>query len=510
MHVTGTWHHARMGYDLSGRLVVGVASSALFDLTESDRVFRTQGEAAYRDFQERHRDDALAPGVAFGFVRRLLALNDLAPSADDPLVEVIVMSRNSPETGLRVMRSVRHHDLDITRAVFRQGRSPHEFIRPLHVDLFLSADERSVRDAVELGLPAGYVLDPTFADEEGDELRIAFDFDGVLADDSSERRYQDGGLASFREHEVLNADVPLGRGPLRELLVGIHRVQVVERERHAIDPSYRPRVHVSLVTARSAPAHERAVATLSSWGVTVDDAFFLGGVDKGGVLEVLRPHIFFDDQRAVVEAARRVAPSVHVPYGELNRGVLPADPALDARPTRAADVAPPAPGRREAATPPAPGASAERDADDERPAQGSAGERPTPDPAVERTAEGGRAAGTGTRELPLVRSVPGIGGPGLAGIAAGVPTAEPTPAPEGEKTAPAPDARADVASPAAPGDEQADAPTDAASPAPSGTTLLSRRDARPGAPDRVSVLGPAGEPKPLPVRPSSNGGARHH
>ncbi|MGO1336787.1 MAG: 5'-nucleotidase, partial [Cellulosimicrobium funkei] len=207
-----------MGYDLSGRLVVGVASSALFDLTESDRVFRTQGEAAYRDFQERHRDDALAPGVAFGFVRRLLALNDLAPSADDPLVEVIVMSRNSPETGLRVMRSVRHHDLDITRAVFRQGRSPHEFIRPLHVDLFLSADERSVRDAVDLGLPAGYVLDPTFADEEGDELRIAFDFDGVLADDSSERRYQDGGLASFREHEVLNADVPLGRGPLRELL----------------------------------------------------------------------------------------------------------------------------------------------------------------------------------------------------------------------------------------------------------------------------------------------------
>ncbi|WP_144722603.1 5'-nucleotidase [Cellulosimicrobium sp. TH-20] len=499
-----------MGYDLSGRLVVGVASSALFDLTESDRVFRTQGEAAYRDFQERHRDDALAPGVAFGFVRRLLALNDLAPSADDPLVEVIVMSRNSPETGLRVMRSVRHHDLDITRAVFRQGRSPHEFIRPLHVDLFLSADERSVRDAVDLGLPAGYVLDPTFADEEGDELRIAFDFDGVLADDSSERRYQDGGLASFREHEALNADVPLGRGPLRELLVGIHRVQVVERERHATDPSYRPRVHVSLVTARSAPAHERAVATLSSWGVTVDDAFFLGGVDKGGVLEVLRPHIFFDDQRAVVEAARRVAPSVHVPYGELNRGVLPADPALDARPTRAADAAPPAPGRREAATPPAPGASAERDADDERPAHEPAGERPTLDPAGERTAEGGRASGTGTRELPLVRSVPGIGGPGLAGIAAGVPTAEPTPAPEGERTAAAPDARADTGSPAASGDEQVDAPTDAGTPAPSGATLLSRRDARPGAPDRVSVLGPAGEPKPLPVRPSSNGGARHH
>ena len=504
-----------MGYDLSGRLVVGVASSALFDLTESDRVFRTQGEAAYRDFQERHRDDALAPGVAFGFVRRLLALNDLAPAADDPLVEVIVMSRNSPETGLRVMRSIRHHDLDITRAVFRQGRSPHEFIRPLHVDLFLSADERSVRDAVDLGLPAGYVLDPTFADEAGDELRIAFDFDGVLADDSSERHFQDGGLASFREHEELNADVPLGRGPLRELLVGIHRVQVVERERHAADASYQPRVHVSLVTARSAPAHERAVATLSSWGVTVDDAFFLGGVDKDGVLEVLRPHIFFDDQRAVVEAARRVAPSVHVPYGELNRGILPADPAPGARRTRAADVVPPAPARRETATPPAPAAPAgERDAEDEparEQAQERAQERP-PSP----TQEPARPAGTGTRELPLVRSVPGVGGAGLAGIAAVAPVAEPAREAERRDAAPAPVAPAapadagDAAPPAATSAEPAGRASDAESPGSTGTTLLSRRDvARPGAPDRVSVLGPAGEPKPLPVRPSSNGSARH-
>lgn len=495
-----------MGYDLSGRLVVGVASSALFDLTESDRVFRTQGEAAYRDFQERHRDDALAPGVAFGFVRRLLALNDLAPSADDPLVEVIVMSRNSPETGLRVMRSIRHHELDITRAVFRQGRSPHEFIRPLHVDLFLSADERSVRDAVDLGLPAGYVLDPTFADEAGDELRIAFDFDGVLADDSSERRFQDGGLASFREHEELNADVPLGRGPLRELLVGIHRVQVVERERHAADASYRPRVHVSLVTARSAPAHERAVATLSSWGVTVDDAFFLGGVDKDGVLEVLRPHIFFDDQRAVVEATRRVAPSVHVPYGELNRGILPADPEVDDRRTRPADAVPPAPTRREAATPPAPAApAAEHDAEDE--------------PARERAEEPTRPAGTGTRELPLVRSVPGIGGAGLAGIAAGAtaaPVAEPAREAERRDPAPAPTAPAAPAdggetAPPAASPEATGRPSGTEDPGSTGTTLLSRRDAgRAGAPDRVSVLGPAGEPKPLPVRPSSNGSARHH
>ena len=504
-----------MGYDLSGRLVVGVASSALFDLTESDRVFRTQGEAAYRDFQERHRDDALEPGVAFGFVRRLLALNDLAPSADDPLVEVIVMSRNSPETGLRVMRSVRHHDLPITRAVFRQGRSPHEFIRPLHVDLFLSADERSVRDAVDLGLPAGYVLDPTFADEEGEELRIAFDFDGVLADDSSERRFQDGGLASFREHEELNADVPLGRGPLRELLVGIHRIQVVERERHAADPSYRPRVHVSLVTARSAPSHERAVATLSSWGVAVDDAFFLGGVDKDGVLEVLRPHIFFDDQRAVVEAARRVAPSVHVPYGELNRGVLPADPATDARRAAASDAPVDAPvGARgaDAAVPPAPRA------EDEAAATTGAGDAPAAGAA--RPDAAARPGGTGTRELPLVRSVPGVGGGGLAGIAA-VPVAPAEAGPGASPEATAPDAAADPATDRAATEGEPVAGDASTAPAEgpaadvpagsSGTTILSRRDAaRPGSPDRVSVLGAGAEPKPLPVRPSSNGSARHH
>ena len=351
-----------MGYDLTGRLVVGVASSALFDLTDSDRVFRTEGEAAYRAFQEKHLDDPLRPGTAFGFVRRLLGLNDLAPSEDDPLVEVIVMSRNSPETGLRVMRSIRHHELPITRAVFRQGHTPYEFIRPLHMDLFLSADEASVREAVARDLPAGYVLDPTFADEPGDELRIAFDFDGVLADDSSEQRFRDGDLADYRRHEEELAGVPLGGGPLRSLLVGIHRVQEVEQKRRRSDPSYVPRVHVALVTARSAPAHERAVATLKSWGVTVDDAFFLGGIDKAGVLEVLRPHIFFDDQRAQVESARQAAPSVHVPYGALNRTVAapspspsPAAPPASDRPAGRArdDAAGDGPAAAPSAAPPA-------------------------------------------------------------------------------------------------------------------------------------------------------------
>ncbi|WP_251151674.1 5'-nucleotidase [Cellulosimicrobium sp. Marseille-Q4280] len=430
-----------MGYDLTGRLVVGVASSALFDLTDSDRVFRTEGETAYRAFQEQHLGEPLRPGVAFGFVRRLLALNDLAASEDDPLVEVIVMSRNSPETGLRVMRSVRHHDLPITRAVFRQGHTPYEFIRPLHMDLFLSADEASVRDAVALGLPAGYVLDPTFADEPGDELRIAFDFDGVLADDSSEQQFRGGDLASYRRREAALSDVPLGGGPLRDLVVGIHRLQEVERARRREDPSYDPRIHVALVTARSAPAHERAVATLKSWGVSVDDAFFLGGIDKAGILEVLRPHIFFDDQRAQVESTRLAAPSVHVPYGALNRaaatpdGALPGRPALPPAPDDARTVATPAPGVPvPPASPSGSGASApdrapEDRMEDEQPAEDRTAEErtakdqpadeqpadlapgPLPVPGVVRVSTVVPQArtlerSTGTKELPLVTRVP--------------------------------------------------------------------------------------------------------
>ncbi|WP_069387327.1 5'-nucleotidase [Cellulosimicrobium cellulans] len=285
-----------MGYDLTGRLVVGVAASALFDLEDSDRVLRSEGEAAYRAYQEEHLDDALAPGVAAGTVRRLLALNDLAPSADDPLVEVVVLSRRSPETGLRVMRSIRHHELAITRAVFRQGRAPQELVRPLHVDLFLTADEASVRETVHRGLPAGHVLDPASADEPGGELRVVFDLDGALEDGTGERR------------------VP-GGGALRGLLAGLRRVQDAERHRRDADPAYEARVQVALVTGRSAPAHERAVATLRSWGVALDDAFFLGGVDPSDVLEMLRPHVVVGERRTPTASGRGAVPAVHVPFG---------------------------------------------------------------------------------------------------------------------------------------------------------------------------------------------------
>ncbi|MEU1622375.1 5'-nucleotidase [Streptomyces sp. NPDC005722] len=307
-----------MPYELAGRLVVGVASSALFDLEEADAVFREHGEEVYRAYQEDHLDDTLGKGVAFSFIRRLLSLNDLS-SPDDPLVEVIVLSRNDPDTGLRVMRSIQSHGLPISRAIFMQGRSPHRFIPALNMSLFLSASETDVREAVALGLPAGRVLGSAVADDSEDQdLRIAFDFDGVLADDSSEQVFQSDGIEGFRSHETMNADTPHAPGPLRDFLASVNRLQQREEEERAKDADYKIRVRVSLVTARNAPAHERAVRSLKGWGVTVNDAFFLGGIDKSRIMGVLKPHIFFDDQVSHLAGTSPSTPSVHIPFGAMN------------------------------------------------------------------------------------------------------------------------------------------------------------------------------------------------
>ncbi|MFE3580927.1 5'-nucleotidase [Streptomyces vinaceus] len=307
-----------MRYDLSGRLVVGVASSALFDLTDCDAVFRERGEDAYRAHQEAHVDDVLAKGVAFPFVRRLLSLNDLAEPSD-PLVEVIILSRNDPDTGLRVMRSIEAHGLPISRAVFRQGRPSHRFIPALNMSLFLSANGADVREAVADGMPAGHVLETARVDDEADpELRIAFDFDGVLAGDSAERVFQSAGIDGFRAHEVRNATTPHDPGPLREFLAGINRIQRREEDERRKNPGYRPRVRVSLVTARDAPAHERALLSLKRWGLRVNDAFFLGGIDKAPVIGALDPHIFFDDQVSHLGGTAPATPSVHIPFGIVN------------------------------------------------------------------------------------------------------------------------------------------------------------------------------------------------
>lgn len=300
--------------------MIGIASSALFDLQVSDSIFRKEGEEAYRTYQEEHIDDPLAPGVAFTFIERLLSLNEIAAPGEPPFVEVIVLSQNDPDTGLRVMRSIAHHGLPVTRAVFMQGRSPHKFMPAFKMSLFLSANAADVRDAVELGYPAGQVLANRSLGDSGQDLRIAFDFDGVLADDSSERIMKSGGLEAFHSHEVEHRDEALPRGLLRDLLAGINRIQRREESLRREDPAYRLRVHISMVTARNAPSHERAIRSLKDWGVTVNDAFFLGGVEKADVLEILKPHLFFDDQASHLVEASKVVPSVHVPFGVTNEG----------------------------------------------------------------------------------------------------------------------------------------------------------------------------------------------
>ncbi|HEX6340350.1 5'-nucleotidase [Umezawaea sp.] len=309
-----------MAYELEKRLVIGIASSALFDLTKSDRVFRRKGVAVYRTYQEQRLNVPLAPGVAFPFIKRLLSLNDLSPQ-DDPLVEVIVLSKNSPDTGLRVMRSIKHHQLPITRAIFQQGRSPYGFMRALNMSLFLSANQRDVRRAVADNLPSGRVLKSTYVDDDETDLRIAFDFDSVLADDESERVMQSGGLDEFHRHETANLTTTHNSGPLRDLLAGITRIQDREEEERVVNRKYKTRVRVSVVTARNAPSHERAVESLKRWGLRVNDAFFLGGIEKNKVLCALRPHIYFDDQKRNLKSAS--IPCVHVPFGVINEAKPP-------------------------------------------------------------------------------------------------------------------------------------------------------------------------------------------
>lgn len=306
-------------YEIRDRLVVGVASSALFDLTESDAYFRAHGEAAYAEYQDSHVDDPLEPGPAFPFIERLLALNDIRPG--DPLVEVIVLSRNDASTGLRVMRSIERRELPVTRAIFTQGRSPLEYIGALGMSVFLTSNRDDVLTAVRAGYPAGHVLPHTAAyDDEDRSVRIAFDFDAVLATDESERVYQADGMAGFVANEVAKREVAHVPGLLQPLLADLNRIQRVEQELQARDPEYAPRVRIALVTARAAPAHERAVRSLRSWGVTVNDAFFLGGIEKSRILEVMRPHLFFDDQDVHLSGALEHVAGVHVPYGVANEG----------------------------------------------------------------------------------------------------------------------------------------------------------------------------------------------
>ena len=307
-----------MEYPIGKKFVIAVSSSALFNLSESDKVFQEQGRLAYEMFQEKNQEVVLNKGVAFPFIRRFLNINARFPS-EQP-VEVVLLSRNSPATGRRVFKSISHYGLGITRAAFMTGKSPYEYIPAFNASLFLSANPEDVQMAIDAGYPAGTVQPGNVNDgEEGDnELRIAFDFDGVIADDESEAVFKQGQLPDFLEHEVEKSHIPHNPGPLANLFMKISGLQALEDEAQAQDDQYQRLIRTAIITARNAPAHERVITTLEDWGVSANETFFLGGMKKERILTVLKPHIFFDDQKSHLQSSAGDIPMVHIPFGASN------------------------------------------------------------------------------------------------------------------------------------------------------------------------------------------------
>jgi 5'-nucleotidase len=287
-------------------------------MAAADAVFRADGEIAYRRYQINNLDVPFSPGIAFPFIKRLLNLNLLYP--EERPIEVIVLSRNDPDSGRRFFRSCNSHGLEISRGAFLTGKSPHRYAKSFNASLLLSANISDVKEAIKNGVPAGLVLGSAIKDEEEDvELRIAFDFDGVIIDDESEKIFRNSGdVKTFHDYELKNIDIPHKSGPLSDLFRKIAMFQRLEREKIRSNPGYRLPIRVSIVTARDAPANERVITTLNHWQVEVDEVFFMGGIEKGRVLEVLNPHIFFDDQISHLKTTSAIIPSVHIPFGIAN------------------------------------------------------------------------------------------------------------------------------------------------------------------------------------------------
>ena len=297
---------------LEGQLVVAISSRALFDFEEENRIFEESDDRAYMKLQLERLELPARPGVAFPLVQKLLSFN----TAEEKLVEVVILSRNDPVSGLRVFRSAQAAELKVERGVFTRGRSPFEYLRPLGASLFLSAFEKDVRAALLAGFPAArvYPNSAKAAEQNPSEIRIAFDGDAVLFSDEAEQVYQAEGMDAFQRHETELAGVPLPPGPFKPLLEALQRLQ--SRASDAANASMR--IRTALVTARSAPAHERAIRTLMQWNITVDEAMFLGGLEKAEFLREFAPDFFFDDQTRYCDAAAQVGPTGHVVGGVAN------------------------------------------------------------------------------------------------------------------------------------------------------------------------------------------------
>lgn len=294
------------------KMVVAISSRALFDLQESHLVYEEKGVDAYCQYQIEHENEPLKPGTAFPLVQKLLKLNDLGDARER--VEVILLSRNSADTGLRVFNSIQAHKLPITRAAFTSGNSPFRYIEPFGADVFLSNDPRDVTNTLNAGVAAATMLASNHQasnSENQDKLCIAFDGDAVIFSDEAELVFKKQGLVEFAKHEVKEAKKPLPGGPFRNMLAALHRIQ-------AEFPADESPIRTALITARAAPAHERVIRTLRAWNIRIDEAVFLGGLPKGEFLKTFGADIFFDDQQGHCDSARQHVPTGHVPHGVAN------------------------------------------------------------------------------------------------------------------------------------------------------------------------------------------------
>lgn len=293
--------------NLEDKLVVGISSRALFDLEEENSIYENSGLKAYSEFQISHEKDILKPGTAFPLIKALHKLN----AEERYLTEIIVMSRNSADTSLRIFNSIEHYGLNISRAALVGGTNISQYLNAFKTDLFLSANEIDVQEAINANIAAGIICShsdlPIDSSKEIEQIRIAFDGDAVIFSDESERIYQEKGLKAFAEHEHQNAQNPLPEGPFAKLL---KTLSIVQQQ----FPEETVPVRTALVTARNAPAHERVIRTLRAWNVRIDEAFFLGGIDKSEVLKAFGANIFFDDQTVHTDPASKLVPSARVPY----------------------------------------------------------------------------------------------------------------------------------------------------------------------------------------------------
>jgi len=293
-----------MPYDLTNKLVIGVSSRALFDLEEENRIYEEKGLEEYTKYQINNEEVSLKKGTAYPLIEGLLKLNE---KIEPGLVEVIILSKNSPETGLRVFNTINSLGINITRAVFSGGESLTRYLEPFQVDLFLSKNADDVQAAINAGVAAGIIYDPPEGfNPDTSELRLAFDGDAVLFSDESEKIFQEQGLDAFEDHEKINSKNALPEGPFAKLLKTISKIHAKETGQQYI--------RIAIVTARSSPAHKRVILTLREWGVKVDEAFFLGGISKDKILKAYNAHIFFDDQDTHLKGTREFVPSAKVPY----------------------------------------------------------------------------------------------------------------------------------------------------------------------------------------------------